>query len=117
MISIILSSKSLIHSSALFILLLNAFNSGFVSANEFSNFSWLLVKLSSVCVCVCVCVYTHARALFRAALAYGSFPVGIGATAAGLCYSNIMPDKSHVCDLHQSSWQCQIINPLSRARD
>ena len=28
-----------------------------------------------------------------------------------------MPDPSHVCDLHQSSRQCQILNPLSEARD
>ena len=26
-------------------------------------------------------------------------------------------DPSHVCSLHQSSWQCQILNPLSEARD
>ena len=26
-------------------------------------------------------------------------------------------DPSHVCDLHHSSWQCQILNPLSEARD
>ena len=25
-------------------------------------------------------------------------------------------DLSHVCDLHHSSWQCQILNPLSKAR-
>ena len=24
---------------------------------------------------------------------------------------------SHVCDLHHSSQQCQILNPLSKARD
>ena len=24
---------------------------------------------------------------------------------------------SHICDLHCSSWQCQNLNPLSRARD
>ena len=42
-ISIILSSKSLIHYSALFILLFNAFDSAFVCAKEFSNFSWLLL--------------------------------------------------------------------------
>ena len=23
-----------------------------------------------------------------------------------------MPDLSHICDLHHSSWQCQILNPL-----
>ena len=27
------------------------------------------------------------------------------------------PDPSHVCDLHRSSWQCQILNPLREARD
>ena len=26
-------------------------------------------------------------------------------------------DPSHVCDLHNSSQQCQILNPLSEARD
>ena len=26
-------------------------------------------------------------------------------------------DPSHVCDLHHNSWQHQILNPLSRARD
>ena len=26
-------------------------------------------------------------------------------------------DPSHVCNLHHSSWQCQIFNPLSEARD
>ena len=28
-----------------------------------------------------------------------------------------MPDLSHVCYLHCSSWQCQILNPLSKAND
>ena len=26
-------------------------------------------------------------------------------------------DLSHICDLHHSSWQCRILNPLSEARD
>ena len=26
-------------------------------------------------------------------------------------------DPSHVCDLHHSSWQCRILNPLSKARN
>ena len=26
-------------------------------------------------------------------------------------------DPSHMCNLHRSSWQCQILNPLSEARD
>ena len=28
-----------------------------------------------------------------------------------------IPDPSHVCNLHLSSWQHQIHNPLSKARD
>ena len=28
-----------------------------------------------------------------------------------------MPDPSHVCNLHYSSWQRQILNPLSETRD
>ena len=28
-----------------------------------------------------------------------------------------MSDPSHVCNLHHSSWQHQILNPLSEARD
>ena len=28
-----------------------------------------------------------------------------------------MQDPSHVCDLHHSSWQHRIFNPLSEARD
>ena len=26
-------------------------------------------------------------------------------------------DPSHICNLHHSSWQCQILNPLSETRD
>ena len=46
----------------------------------------------------------------------------IGAAAAGLhhCQSNAtaraMPDLSHIYDLYHSSWQRQILNPLSKAR-
>ena len=28
-----------------------------------------------------------------------------------------MPDQSHICDLHHSSEQCWILNPLSKTRD
>ena len=31
--------------------------------------------------------------------------------------ATIMPDLSCVCNLHHSSWQCQILNALSEARD
>ena len=41
----------------------------------------------------------------------------IRASAAGLATATATQDLSHVCDLHYSSWQCQILNPLSKARD
>ena len=28
-----------------------------------------------------------------------------------------MQDPNHICDLHYTSWQCQILNPLSKAMD
>ena len=28
-----------------------------------------------------------------------------------------MQDPSHICDLHHSLWQCQILNALSKARN
>ena len=40
------------------------------------------------------------------------------ATATNLCHTaTVTPDQSHVCDLHHSSRQYQILNPLSEARD
>ena len=31
--------------------------------------------------------------------------------------ATVMQDPSCICDLHHSSWQCRILNPLSEARD
>ena len=50
--------------------------------------------------------------LFRAApMIYG------GSQARGLIRARAMRDPSHFCDLHHSSRQCWILNPLSKARD
>ena len=40
-----------------------------------------------------------------------------GAVTAGLCHSHSKMGSKPVCNLHQSSWQCWIPNPLSEARD
>ena len=42
---------------------------------------------------------------------------GIRAVAASYTTATAMPDPSCVCDLHHSSRQCWILNPLSEARD
>ena len=34
-----------------------------------------------------------------------------------LAYTIAMPDLRFVSDLHHSSWQCQILNPLNKYRD
>ena len=41
----------------------------------------------------------------------------MGAVAAGLRHSHSSVNPSCICELHQSSRQCQILNLLSEARD
>ena len=60
--------------------------------------------------------------LFRATtVAYGSSRVGIKSElqlpAYATATATAKPDLSYVCDLCHSSLQCQILNPLSEARD
>ena len=45
--------------------------------------------------------------------------LGVKSELQLLAYSiaTAMPDLSHICDLDCSLWQCQILNPLSEARD
>ena len=67
-------------------------------------------------VCVCFSLFC----LFRAVLAaYGGSQARglIGAVAASLHQSYSNARAQCICNLHDSSWQCQILNPLSEARD
>ena len=41
----------------------------------------------------------------------------VEATVAGLYQATAMPDLSQACDPQCSSWQHQILKPLSEARD
>ena len=52
-------------------------------------------------------------------MAYGSSQARgvIGTVAAGLCQSHSNTRSSLVCDLHHSSRQRRMLNPLSEARD
>ena len=40
-----------------------------------------------------------------------------GASASGLCHSHCNIGSEQICDLRHSLQQCQILNPLSKARD
>ena len=52
-------------------------------------------------------------------MAYGGSQAGgqIRAVASAYVRATAMQDPSHVYDLHHSSWQRRILNPLSEARD
>ena len=68
-------------------------------------------------VCVCVCFVL----LFRAApVAYGSSQVrGLKLELKLPAYATATATRnlSHICDLHRSLLQRQILNPLSKARN
>ena len=65
--------------------------------------------------------------LFSSFLRFMAYPMAcsqsrcrIGATAASLCHSHsntATQDPSRILDLHHSSWQLGILNPLNEARD
>ena len=111
------------------------YKNSFQFRNEVSSSNFLLRKrllarvlrlMKENCFLVektCSCqreVFFFFFCIFRTApAAYGgSQPRGpIGAAPAGLHHSLSNADLSCVFDLHQSLWQCQILNPLSEARD
>ena len=67
-----------------------------------------------------LCIYLFIFVFLKAApVAYGSSLARglIGAIAAAYTTATTMPDPSRVCDLHHTSRQCWILNPLSEARD
>ena len=79
----------------------------------------VLLILSGSMIVVCLFFFFF-FCLFRAApTAFGGSQVRghIGAVAAGLHQSHSNPDPSHVCNLHHSSQQGRILNPLREARD
>ena len=56
--------------------------------------------------------------LFKAApAAYGNSQARGRIRATAYATATAIPDPSYVCDLHHSSWQCRILNPLSEAGD
>ena len=97
-------TKTLILTSAVFNLFLDPYIETYFQQS-------LLIQLFIYLLFFCLCRV--------AAMAYGDSQARglIGATAANLCQSHRMPDQSHVCNLHHSSRQCWILNPLSEARD
>ena len=62
-----------------------------------------------------VCLFVFSRAV---PAAYGGSQARgwIGVIATGLHYSHSNIGSKPVWDLHHSSWQCPILNPLSEAR-
>ena len=66
------------------------------------------------------CLFFFFFGIFRAAPMEcgGSQARGlIGGVVPAYATATVSPDLSRVCNLHHSSWQCQILNPMSEARD
>ena len=76
---------------------------------------FLLLLFCCVCVCVCVCVCLFVLA---APVAYGSSQARgqIGAAASSPHHSPTTRDPA-ASVTYITAWQCQILNPLSEARD
>ena len=73
----------------------------------------IIFKIKNVLGCFCFC-------LGGLHLQHMEVPrLGVELELQLLTYTTatVMPDLSHVCDLHLSSWECRILNPLSKARD
>ena len=64
-------------------------------------------------VCLFVAFFRAAPAAYGGSKAKGQ----IRATAADLHHSHSNIRSEPLCDLHHSSWQCRILNPLSEAGD
>ena len=79
----------------------------------FSNIAWFIYSCFIADFFFFFCLFAFSRA---APVAYGDSQIRgiIGAVATR---ATATWDPSHVCILHQSSQQCWILNPLSKARD
>ena len=98
--------------------------------SDLSCYSWILNLLHHSRNSITVCsVYIDSLiewnfflifAFFRAPLRHMEVPrIGVESELHLLAHTTAtaMPDPSHVCNLHHSSWQCWILNPLSKARN
>ena len=89
---------------------------GFISALTLTEPFWYFILF-----CFILFIYFGLFAFSRAALsAYGGSQAGglIGVVAVGLRHSPTATwDPSPICNLHHSSRQCWILNPLGKARD
>ena len=66
-----------------------------------------------MCVDVFVCLLSFC--LFRAEVP--RLGVQLELELPAYATATAMRDPSHIHNLHHSSWQCKILNPLSEARD
>ena len=96
----------------------------FRSCAHFSIGLLVFLLLSCIsCVCIlfylflCVCVFLPFLGPLPAAYGGSQARGPVGAVATSLCHSQSNTGSECICDLHHSSRQCQILNPLSKGRD
>ena len=92
---------------------------GFIAASWTRFVRFMLNCFIFTSACKCILFYFFFFVFFRAApMAYGGSQAKdlIRALAAAYTTGTATQDPSHICDLHHSSRQCRILNPLSKAR-
>ena len=70
-----------------------------------------------VCVCVCVCMHTRFLGPHLWHMEVPRLRIKSELQLLASATATAMLDLSHVCDLHHSSKQCGIPNPLIEGRD
>ena len=67
----------------------------------------------------CLFVFVFFAISWATAAAYGGSQARgrIGSVVVDYTRTTVKRDPSCICDLHHSSWQCQLPDPLSKARD
>ena len=84
---------------------------------------YLLSQVIDSLICYVATIYADTTVFFfflESHLQHVEFPrLGIESELQGptCTTATAMPDLSHICDLHYSSWQCWILNSLKEARD
>ena len=77
------------------------------------SLSLLRIMLKSLSVSLSLFLFRNTPTAYGSSQARGR----IGALAAGLYHSHSNTRSKPVCDLHHSSWQHWILDPLNKARD
>ena len=76
--------------------------------------TWVWKELFEILLSILLDMYSEMELLYHMVIWYTH---GLWNLSPGYATTMATPDLNHICDLHHSSWQCQILSPLSKVRD